>query len=77
MSSRKSGGIQLVSTRFSLNVENGQADAGRDGQARFGRPSSQARTGAGKIVFPSSTDNEQDWQPYQVDPYPAIWDYHT
>ena len=28
---RKSGGIPQVSTRFSLNMENEQADAGRDG----------------------------------------------
>ena len=37
-----------VSTRFSLSMENEQADAGRDGQTRLARPNSQARTGTGK-----------------------------
>ena len=45
---RKSGGIPQVSTRFSLGVENEQADAGRDGRTRLARPNSQARTGTGK-----------------------------
>ena len=27
--------------------------------------------------MPSSTDYEQDWQPYPVDPYSAICDDHT
>ena len=25
----------------------------------------------GNIHFPCSTDHEQDWQPYEVDPYSA------
>ena len=29
------------------------------------------------INFPCSADHEQDWQPYLVDPYPAICDDHT
>ena len=40
-----------LSTRFSLSVENEQADAGRDGRTRlFAKPNSQAvvRTGTGK-----------------------------
>ena len=28
--------------------------------------------GQGKTHFPCSADHEQDWQPYPVDPYPAI-----
>ena len=28
-------------------------------------------------IFPCSTDHEQDWQPYPVDPYSAIFDDHT
>ena len=36
------------STRFSLSVENDQADTGRDGGTCLGRPNSLARTGAGK-----------------------------
>ena len=33
--------------------------------------------GQGNIHFPCSADHEQDWQPYLVDPYSAICDYHT
>ena len=33
--------------------------------------------GQGNIHFPSSADHEQDWQPYPVDLYFAIYDYHT
>ena len=33
--------------------------------------------GQGNIHFPCSADHEQDWQPYPVDPYPAICDDHT
>ena len=33
--------------------------------------------GQGNIHFPCSADHEQDWQPYPVDPYSAIWDDHT
>ena len=54
-----------------------QADAGRDGRTRLARPNSQARTGTGEYYFPCSADHEQDWQPYPVDPYPAICDDHT
>ena len=33
--------------------------------------------GQGNIHFPCSADQEQDWQPYPVDPYSAICDDHT
>ena len=34
--------------------------------------------GQGNIHFPCSADHEQqDWQPYPVDPYSAISDDHT
>ena len=33
--------------------------------------------GQGNVHFPCSADNEQDWQPYPVDPYSAICDDHT
>ena len=33
--------------------------------------------GQGNVHFPCSTDHEQDWQPYPVDPYSAICDDHT
>ena len=33
--------------------------------------------GQGNVHFPCSADHEQDWQPYPVDPYPAICDDHT
>ena len=32
--------------------------------------------GQGNVHFPCSADHEQDWQPYPVDPYSAICDYH-
>ena len=31
----------------------------------------------GNINFPCSADLEQDWQPYQVDPYSATCDDHA
>ena len=37
--------------RFSLDVENGRANAGEDGRTRLSRPKSQARTGTGKTTF--------------------------
>ena len=48
----------------------------RDGTAE---PVSRDQTlrhawGQGNIHFPCSADHEQDWQPYQVDPYSAICD---
>ena len=77
-SSRKSGGIQRVSTRFSLTVENEEADARRGGRTRRARPNSQALRGQGDAYFRCSADHEQDWQPYPVDPYSAImFDGHT
>ena len=45
------GRIPCVSTRFSLSVENEQADAGRDGRTRLARPNSQARTGTAEYSF--------------------------
>ena len=33
--------------------------------------------GQGNVHFLCSADHEQDWQPYPVDPYPAICDEHT
>ena len=33
--------------------------------------------GQRNIHFPCSADHEQDWQPYPVDPYSAIFDDHT
>ena len=33
--------------------------------------------GQGDINFPCSADDEQDWQPYPVDPYSAVCDDHT
>ena len=51
----------------------------RDGTAE---PVSRDQTlrharGQGNIHFPCSADHEQDWQPYPVDPYSAIYDDHT
>ena len=33
--------------------------------------------GTGEYYIPCSADNEQDWQPYTVDPYSAICDDYT
>ena len=41
----------IVSTRFSLSMENEQADVGRDGRTRPARPNSQARKKTGKYSF--------------------------
>ena len=66
---RKSGGIQKVSTRFSLSMEMSRLT--RDGTPEpisrdqiFRREREQ-----GSIDIPCSADHEQDWQPYPVDPY--------
>ena len=50
---RKSGGIPRVSIRFSLSIENEQADAGRDGRPRLARPNYQGANGDREIfIFP-------------------------
>ena len=66
-----------IITRFSLSMEtsrltrHGKAEpVSRDQILRHAR-------GQGNINFPCSADHEQDWQPYQVDPYSAICDDHT
>ena len=33
--------------------------------------------GHGNVHSPCSADHEQDWQPYPVDPYSAVYDDHT
>ena len=47
----KSGGIPLVSTKFSLSVGNEQADTGQDDRTCLARPNSQALTGTGEYSF--------------------------
>ena len=66
---RNSGGISLVSTRFSLSMEMNRLT--RDGTVE---PVSRDQIlrherGQGNIHFPCSADHVQDWQPYPVDPY--------
>ena len=48
---RNSGGIPCVSTRFSVSIENEQADTRRDSQTCLAKPNYQARTGA-REFFP-------------------------
>ena len=48
---RQAGGLPRESTRFSLSVENKQADAGRDSRTCLARPKSQARTGKENFSF--------------------------
>ena len=59
------------STRLSLSMEMDRLT--RDGTAE---PVSRdhilrRERGQGKKEFPCSTDHEQDWQPYPVDPHPC------
>ena len=67
-------GRSLVSsTRFSLSMEMSRLT--RDGTAE---PVSRDQIlrharGQGNIHFPCSADHGQDWQPYPVDPYSAIY----
>ena len=49
-----------------------QADAGRDCRTRLARSKSKARTGTGKYSL-SPDHDEQDWQPYTVDPHSAMY----
>ena len=78
MPSWKSGGIPRVSARFSLSVENEQADAGRHGRTRLARPSFQARAETGEYSFFLFNSRRADWQTYPVDLYFAIiCDDHT
>ena len=60
---------ECASTRFRLSVDDERADAERNGQTVsrdqiLGRERKQ-----GNIHFPCLADDEQDWQPYPVDPY--------
>ena len=69
--------ISLTTTRFSFSLEMSRLT--RDGTAE---PISRDQIlrharGQGDINFPCSADHEQDWQPYPVDPYSAIYDDYT
>ena len=61
--------VRNISTRFSLSVENEQADAGRDGRdCPVKLNNSQVRAGTGEYSFSLfSAHHEHDWQPYPVD----------
>ena len=56
-------------SRFSLSMK--MRRLARDGTAEFVSRDQILRRerGQGSIHFPCSADNEQDWQPYPVDPY--------
>ena len=54
-----------------------QADAGRSAGPVSRDQLLRHVRGQGNIHFPCSADHEQGWQPYPVDPYSAIRDYHT
>ena len=73
---RNSGGIPRVSTRFSVSIENEQANTRRDSQTCLVKTKFSGANG-GKEKFPCSADHGQDWQPYAVDLYSAICDDHT
>ena len=63
--------------RFTVRIEDEQADAGRGGRTRLARPNSQARTRTGKYSFSCSAYHEQGWQRYPIDPYSPLCDDHT
>ena len=73
---RNSGGIPRVSTRFSVSIENEQANTRRDSQTCLVKTKFSGANG-GKEKFPCSADHGQDWQPYAVDLYSAICDDHA
>ena len=74
----ESGGIPRVSTRFSLSMENEQADAGQDDRTLSRETNLSGANGGREIfIFPRSADHKQDWQPYLVDLCSAICDDHT
>ena len=59
-----------VSTIIGQGVENERAHAGRDGRTSLMGPNYLRRERAQETPrFPSLADNEEDWQPYPVDPY--------
>ena len=47
-----------------------QADAGRDCRNLSPETKFRLKRGQRNVIFPCSTDHEQNWQPYPVDPYP-------
>ena len=61
--------------RFSVSIENEQADKRRFSQTCFYPKFSGAN--GGKEIFPCSADHKQDWQPYAVDLYSAVCHDHT
>ena len=68
---RNSGGIPWVSTRFSVCIENEQANTRRYSQTCLVKTKFSGANG-GKEKFPCSADHGQDWQPIAVDLYSAI-----
>ena len=57
--------VSKRSARFSLGVENEQADAGRNGRTRLARPNSPARTGTGEnlvLIFILIVQLTTNWQ---------------
>ena len=52
-------------------MEKEEADAGRDRRTYPARPNSKEHGDREKTCFSCSADQEQGWQTYSVDPYPA------
>ena len=70
MLSRKTGGIPYVRTRFSLSMEMSRLMQDRTAEPVLRDKILRRERGQGNIRFPCSADHdEQDWQPYLVDPY--------
>ena len=63
--------LVTVSTRFSLTIELSRLTRDRTAEPVSREQIIRRKRGQGNIHFSYSTDHKQDWQPYQVDPYPC------
>ena len=62
-------GKNSVSTRFSLSMEMSRLTRDETAESVSRDQILRRERGQGNIHFPCSADQEQDWQPYPVDPY--------
>ena len=71
----ESGRNSVSNTILGLSVEDEQADAGQDCRTHLARPNPKvgADRGQGDNNVSCPVDHEQDWHPYPVDLYSAIY----
>ena len=74
---RNSGGIHLVSTRFSLSMEMSRLTRDETAEPVSRDQILRREREQGNIIFSCSADHEQDWQPYPVGPYSCYMCDHT